>query len=203
MHAYAIQIISIGCFYLELLDAIREGDGERVLTCWRYLLPIFRQSGRKNYSIEAFNLLYQHDYLLTPRQSAELIWSRFINMTGRKGHNIPGDLHMEHLNRLCKIAIQGLGANKSDASIERVAKALGTLSPVLSTFDEQNSVNLDASIHKRPVREKDVDMIVKQLQKSKNLSIVPKRKHVTFPKVRNILHHDKPSVLTEWMKAHL
>ena len=40
---YAIQIISLGCFYS---DAIREGDGIRVLRCWRYLLPIFWNSGR-------------------------------------------------------------------------------------------------------------------------------------------------------------
>ena len=73
VYAYATQIISIGCFYLELSDAIREGDGERVITCWRYLLPTFRSSGRKNYSVEALNLLYQHDFLLTPRQSAELL----------------------------------------------------------------------------------------------------------------------------------
>ena len=44
---YAIQIISLGCFYLEYYsDAIREGDGIRVLRCWRYLLPIFWNSGR-------------------------------------------------------------------------------------------------------------------------------------------------------------
>ena len=198
VYAYATQIISIGCFYLELSDAIREGDGERVITCWRYLLPAFRSSGRKNYSVEALNLLYQHDFLLTPRQSAELLWSRFINTTGLQGHNIPADL-----NRLCKSAIHGLGANKSDTSIGRVAKALGTLSPALSNFDNDNSVSDDGSIHKRPVREKDVDMIVKQLQKSKNLSVVPKRTHATFKNVRNIIHHGERSKLTDWIKEHL
>lgn len=38
---YAQQILSLGCFYLEFCDAIKEGDGERVIRCWRYLLPIF------------------------------------------------------------------------------------------------------------------------------------------------------------------
>ena len=157
----------------------------------------------KNYSVEALNLLYQHDFLLTPRQSAELLWSRFINTTGLQGHNIPPDLHMEHLNRLCKSVIHGLGANKSDTSIGRVAKALGTLSPALSNSDNDSSVSDDGSIHKRPVREKDVDMIVKQLQKSKNLSVVPKRTHATFKNVRNILHHGERSKLTDWIKEHL
>ena len=30
---YAVEIMSIGCFYLEFSDAIREGDGNRILRC--------------------------------------------------------------------------------------------------------------------------------------------------------------------------
>ncbi len=46
VHIYAKRILSLGCFYMEYSDAIREGDGSRVLRCWRYLLPMFRSSGR-------------------------------------------------------------------------------------------------------------------------------------------------------------
>ena len=63
----------------EFCDAIREGDGERVLRCWRYLLPVFKSSGRKNYSIEVLNMLCQFQYELTPRHAQELIWSRFVS----------------------------------------------------------------------------------------------------------------------------
>ena len=45
---YTRHFISIGCFYLNFKDAIKEGDGERILECWHYLLPIFRNAGRKN-----------------------------------------------------------------------------------------------------------------------------------------------------------
>ena len=51
-------------------DAIKEADGERVLRCWRYLLLIYKGSWRTNYSIEALNLLCQHPFYLTPRQSS-------------------------------------------------------------------------------------------------------------------------------------
>ena len=57
VHEYSRQLLSIGCLYHEFSDAIREGDSLRVLRCWRYLLPIFQSSGRKNYSIEALNTL--------------------------------------------------------------------------------------------------------------------------------------------------
>ena len=94
VNAYANQLLSLGCFYLEYSDAIREGDGLRVLHCWRYLLPMFLNSGKKNYAIESLNLLLQHDHILSPRQAAELIWSRFINVHGLPGRNIPNDLHI-------------------------------------------------------------------------------------------------------------
>ena len=44
---YASQILSLGCFYLEFCDAIKEGDGDRILRCWRYLLPIFKGSDER------------------------------------------------------------------------------------------------------------------------------------------------------------
>ena len=30
---YATHLLSLGCFYIEYADAIREGDGDRVLCC--------------------------------------------------------------------------------------------------------------------------------------------------------------------------
>ena len=113
---YARQILSLGCLYMEFRDAIREGDGLRVLRCYRYLLPKFRSSGRNNYAIETLNFLIQHDYALSECQANELIWSRFINTHGYPGKNIPNDLHSEHLNRLCKT----VGGNKTEKCICRV-----------------------------------------------------------------------------------
>ena len=108
---YSRHLLTIGCLYLEYNDAIKEGDGMRVLQCWKYLLPIFQNSGRKNYTIEAFKLLYQYYYGLPPRQAQQLLWSRFINTQGIHGKNIPMELHQEHLNRVCKTSIEALGPN--------------------------------------------------------------------------------------------
>ena len=94
VYEYGKQLLSIGYFYIEFSDAIKEGDGDRVLRCWKYLLLIFKNSGHNNYSIEALNLLCQYFYSLTPRQSLELIWSRFVNVYGLPGRNVPNNLHM-------------------------------------------------------------------------------------------------------------
>ena len=61
---YAMETLSLGLLLLEFKDSIREGDGYRVLRCWKYFLLIFRATQHKNYCIEALNLLMQYYYIL-------------------------------------------------------------------------------------------------------------------------------------------
>ncbi len=81
---------------------------------WKYLMLLFKACKIKNYSCEAFTLLTQYHVTLPPRLAHQLKWSRFINSHGLPGHNISCDLHMEHLNRVAKTAIERLGSNKSE-----------------------------------------------------------------------------------------
>ena len=46
---YAKETLSLGLMLLEFKDAIREGDGSRVLQCWKYFLLFFRATQHKNY----------------------------------------------------------------------------------------------------------------------------------------------------------
>ena len=161
-----IQVMSLGLFYLEYSDAIKEGDGDRIMRCWRYLLPIFWNSGRKNYANEALIMLYQHDYALSKRHAAQLKWTRCINVHGRRGRNIPADLHLEHLNRMVKEAINGLGSNKSEQTIQRVSKALGTKVPILRNFDQDNNVPETIGEHTKPNTNRDLNTIANQLTKA-------------------------------------
>ena len=91
---YSVQLLCLYCIYMEFSDAIREGDGVRVLRSWKYMLPIFSASGKKNYACEAANLLLQHTCMLSPRLSAQLLWSHFVNVHGKPGENIPVHLHI-------------------------------------------------------------------------------------------------------------
>ena len=200
---YARQILSLGCLYMEFRDAIREGDGLRVLRCYRYLLPIFRSSGRNNYAIETLNFLIQHDYALSERQANELIWSRFINTHGYPGKNIPNDLHCEHLNRLCKTAVKGLGGNKTEKCICRVARAIGTIAPVLDNFDSDNRVSVCSSAHKISSSEKDMRSIVTELSRSAVFSYCPGRSHPSFSKPRIPLHAKSEEEIIDWMKKRI
>lgn len=89
---------------MDFKDAIREGDGDQVLSLWKYMLLFFKATDRKNYAIEAFTLLSQYYHLLPPNIVEQLKWSRFVNTHGIPGTNVSCDLHMVRLNRLVKVA---------------------------------------------------------------------------------------------------
>ena len=163
---YAEDVLTLGLIYSEYSDAIKEGDGERVMRCWKFLMLLFKAAQRKNYACEAFNLLAQQKFILSPRLSKQLTWSRFINTRGGMGNNVPADLHMEHLNRVLKDGIKGLGANKTDRAITRLGKCINSIDDILNTFDEYHQVHCTSDYHTVPSLEKDIEMIVEELTKN-------------------------------------
>lgn len=88
--------------YLEYRDTIKEGDGNRLLGCWKYLLPIFKAS---TYYTEVFKALYDHYFTLPSRQVHQQL-CRFVDVKGLPGHNIAADLHIEHMNHTVMKALE-------------------------------------------------------------------------------------------------
>ncbi|SMN01813.1 hypothetical protein SPONN_105 [uncultured Candidatus Thioglobus sp.] len=201
--AYAKQMLSQGCIYFEYSDAIREGDGKRVKRSLKYLLPMFIAAGRKNYAIEFFHTIAQHEFIFSPRLAEELLWTRFINVHGTPGHNIPKDLHMEHLNRLVKESIRSLQANKTKKSIARVGRALGTLDPVLANFDKNNDVSSHSGMHREASMKKDRDMLLNELLKDQVFQQHGDRAHAEFPKPKDVLHQLTKDKFKKWIYDHL
>ncbi|KAL5479300.1 hypothetical protein EMCRGX_G022803 [Ephydatia muelleri] len=181
---YAKETLSLGLLLLEFNDAIREGDGD------------------KNYCIEAFHLLMQYYYTLTPRCAEQMLWGRFVNSVGGPGHNISGDLHMEHLNRILKDTVSHLGANKTPKSIVRAAKALGPLKDILAEFDKKTGVWFKSK-HCRRSEKEDLLKIVAELNQNEVFHYQPGRKHLLFPSMKcngMLMCIDRPK-LTSWISV--
>ena len=198
VHMYAKELLSLGLFYFEFVDSVREGDGLRILRCYKYLLLLFKSSARSNYSCEVFNMLFQYYYLLSPRQSQQLIWNRCINTHGIKGQNISCDLYMEHLNRVLKEAAKGKGPNKTSA-LTRLGKALGTLEPVLCTFDSDNNVKTPSCIHSYVSNEADRDIILKSLNDANVFELNTEHKREVCKIKGNLLHQVSTQELKVWI----
>lgn len=202
---YAREVITLALMYAEFHDAIREGDGERLIRCWKFLLPLFKASNRKNYALEALHLLAQYYILLPPRLAQQLAWSRCVNTTGKPGCNIPMDLHMEHLNRPCKMAVANLRANITPKAIVRIGKCIGPLTSMCSAFCHSTDVAPHSSVHSQAKFQDDLKKIVAELTGRRGVfKFISGRKHDTFPafsgSLLDKLNHDE---IIEWMEEKL
>lgn len=121
---YAQEVLTLGLLWHNFHDSIKEGDGDCMLQCWKFNLLAFKAGKRKNYSIEALNLLLQVNYLLSPREAAQVKWCRTVNTMNHQGHNIPMDLHLEHLNRRLKSILRNMGSNVTDRSVQLAAESI-------------------------------------------------------------------------------
>ena len=189
---------------MELIDGVKEGDGERVLRWWKYGMLLFKITGHKNYSIEALTLLAQHQWFLPPRQKMQLKFSRFVNIRGKVGTNLSCDYYMEQLNRLTKICIQHLGANKADVCISKVSKCIGPLNELLLRFDEEHNICGRSANHKIPTTLKDRDEIIKELVNAKVFDIILGRAHRVFATfTSNLMRKSDRLSFLKWMNEHI
>ena len=122
--------------HAEFEDAIKEGDGPRVITCWKFFLLIFKAANR---ALEAATLLISLQ-VLPERIQQQIIWSRLVNTSGQTARNKACDLHMEHLNRTAKDAL-GQHSHLHPKSVERVGKCVGLFQSARKQFDTTTGVH--------------------------------------------------------------
>ena len=177
---YASEVLSLGLIWHGFHDAIKEGDGERILNYWKFLLVIFKSTNHHNYAKEATNFLIQYYYRLSERQRTQLLWSRCVNTRGIPGTNIPCDLHMEHLNKRLKKVIYSMGANVSPSAIVKAGKALGPVNHICQIFEEQTTQYKNSHCHKIPGFGKDFSTVLDVLDSEKIFTVIPGRQHKSF-----------------------
>jgi len=97
--SYAMELLTLGLLWLSYYDSVREGDSDRIVRTWKFNLLVFKATRRNNYLIEALNLILQVEHILSPREAAQVMWSRTVNTINCPGDNVPVDLHLEHLNQ--------------------------------------------------------------------------------------------------------
>ena len=77
---YALQVIQLGVFPMQLNDTEKEGDGERCLMNWKLLILYFRSRNRgMKYAFEAMRLITHTKALLTEHLPHRVIHGQFIN----------------------------------------------------------------------------------------------------------------------------
>lgn len=81
--------LSFGLFLSSMQDAVKEGDGERLLRLYTIALFYYKAYGHNQYAYSTFLLTLKVNATLSPRLAHSLTWNRFWNGKGGRGKNIP------------------------------------------------------------------------------------------------------------------
>ena len=100
---YTCVRLALGVLLRNFDDAVKDGDGVRILRCWKIAMLIFRAHHHNKYALASFYLQAATQAILTPCQAHSLTWNRTVsNHGGKKTRNISLDLQLEHLNNFTK-----------------------------------------------------------------------------------------------------
>ena len=109
---YGLSLIELFIVLMQLNDTIHEGDGDRNVIKWKYLLWVFKANNKlSKYAIEGMYFLTSVKCMLTHQVSKRVIWGRGTNKKGKIGANMPNGLEMEHTIKSTKNLITSMGTN--------------------------------------------------------------------------------------------
>ena len=155
------------CFlFFNFLDAIKEGDGMRLMRQYKYFMLYCKADGPHStkYALECLYQSFLVYSLLSQRDCERFVWNRFINNHDKKGTNIALDEATEHSNNFIKQGIKNLGPNVSERAISRICKAESATSSILENLDESLKQHAKSGKHSDPSKEKDLDELIKRAE---------------------------------------
>lgn len=203
---YQHALLEYGMLYHNFCDAVSEGDGQRIIRCWKFFLLFLKMDGQRSckYALEGLTIMCQINAFLSPRDAHRLIWNRSVKAKSGMGGNIPLDLALEHYNRVLKEVIKKMGPNASnEKAVNRFCKAIGVTKQLMDNFD------LDCQLLKRSghhVAKKaigDLKKVVEELVKCNAFTKNPNRRYKKFINVPpTMLENFDLTSMFKWINDH-
>ena len=80
MYSYQCSLMEFLMLIHNFRDAISEGDGDRIVRTWKFMLPYLKVDGKGStkYALKGFHFLSQIQSLLSERDAHRLIWNRSV-----------------------------------------------------------------------------------------------------------------------------
>ena len=75
VYNYTKTLCHFASLMVEFRDAWADGDGDRVVRCWKIFLPHFVQDGRRKYGLKALRLQFQVNAVLSPNLAHQVALS--------------------------------------------------------------------------------------------------------------------------------
>ncbi|KAI8514513.1 hypothetical protein Bbelb_071040 [Branchiostoma belcheri] len=202
---YQTAKMSLGLLIKNMEDATKEGDEERLSTCFKVALLYYKAFGHTKYAYGILMFFARVNALLSPSLAHSLVWNRVVNNRGGKGNNIPMDLRLEHMNNFLKSFLKHLGPNLNEQSAARVANSMGRVEKLPKRSDRDWGVRRETGHHHKADPTVDVRTLVDQYAQMDVLTHHPNRAYNSFPGFkRNVLSSKlNGSKLSTWVRSTL
>lgn len=205
MFSYQKALLDYGMLMLNFWDGISEGDGERIIRCWKFFLLYLKHEGgsANKYALEALYMMFQIYALLSPQAAHRLTWNRSAKNKTGPGGNIPLDLLLEFFNKFVKEAIKKLGPGATRKSIDRICHSVNVTSDLMSNFDKSMCVFKRSGKHFQKSVKGDLAKIVNELTTQKAFQHTPGRKYHHYAGVKqSILSGFNIQKMFHWIEDH-
>lgn len=201
---YNTALLSEGLFFLNFLDSVSEGDGERIMRNYKYLMLLCKADGSHStkYALECLYQLLLVNGVMSEKDAEVFIWNRSVNNHGGMGMNIPLDLEVEHSNNYVKQGIRNLGANVTESAVTRISRAEKAVREVINRVDRGLHCAVSSGKHSERSQKSDLEIILKNLQE-RNIFENEERHYGHFPNFQRdpILSLDM-SQMYKWIEDH-
>ena len=204
IYNYTHQLLVLLLLRANHNNAIKLGDGQRLLRLYKYFMLFFKVSSCPKYAIAMLHLQAQVNCLLSPRMSYSLTWNRFVNHQGAPDTNHPMNLDIEHDNKSFKNDCHSYRGEITDKSINRVSRSAEKSDAILYNFDETTSVKRPSGRHTRMSTEEDIMLLVEHIKSADVFKKIPGRVHTAFSNMRhNCLEQLDADKLKDWISNSL
>lgn len=129
---YGCLHITLGLLIRDAEDAVKEGDGDRLIRVWKFLTFLYRLNGANKYALAGLCVQASILGLLTPRGDHRFKGNRFTGFQEGPGTRISRDLCLEQHNKITKEEIRAMGIqNINDKTVEEITKSEGSMEKVI------------------------------------------------------------------------
>lgn len=153
------------------------------------------------YRLESFLLLAGVNALFTEKQRHQIIWNRFVNLSGGTDKNLDGDYVMELLNKYAKSRVKLLGPNQTPEVVDRIGKTMMFCHNVNEKLERELGVHRAGIRHAYRDKTEDVKAVVNQLQNANVFSIVAGRQHDSFQEQFDMFQGVNLHTLHKWINV--
>ncbi|XP_056016751.1 uncharacterized protein LOC125676678 [Ostrea edulis] len=135
VHNYTRLMLNLGQLRMNHNDAIRMGDGERIMRINQFLVLFYKACNCPKYAYGILETIAQTKVLLTERMACRLTWNRTVNHRGECDSNHPNDLDLEHCNKVFKDEAHSFRGTFTEKTVSRVRRSALSLQSAYQQLD--------------------------------------------------------------------